>query len=98
MQFIGIRLKNIRKLLNKSQDDLAKALNITKQGVSNIETGKSLPGIAIVHKLCVEFDVNLNYLIAGQGETFTVKEKTYQSLRDALINEVETILNARGIE
>ncbi len=98
MKLIGTRFKHIRKLLSKSQEELATDLNITKQAVSNIETCKSFPSIPLLYKLCYEFDVNLNYLVTGTGEIFTIKEKTYQSLRDSLIQEVETILNARGIK
>lgn len=98
MKTMGIRFKYVRKLLNKSQEDLATDLSVTKQAISNIETCKCFPSIPLLYKLACDYDVNLNYLVLGHGDIFRVKEKTYQSLRETLIQEVETILNARGIK
>ena len=89
--------KNVRKLLNKSQEELAKELNITKQAISNIENSKSSPGINLLSKLLVDYDININYIIAGLGDIFVTKEKTYQNLRQSLIKEVEMFLETKGI-
>ena len=97
MENIGIRFKNVRKLLKKSQDELAMELGITKQAISNIENTKSMPGLALLSKLLVDYDVNLNYIISGIGEIFIEKEKTYKALRNSLIKEVEQLLDSRGI-
>ena len=40
MNKIGLRIREIRRLLNKSQQELADELNITKQAISNVENGK----------------------------------------------------------
>lgn len=98
MKLIGNRFKQIRKLLSKSQEQLATELDVTKQAISNIETCKSFPSIQLLYKLCHDYDVNINYLLTGNGEIFVIKEKTYQSLRNTLIQEVENILNVRGIK
>ncbi len=98
MEHIGIRFKNVRKLLKKSQDELAMELNITKQAISNIENAKSMPGLALLSKLLIDYDVNLNYIIAGVGDIFIEKEKAYKALRTSLIKEVEQLLDSRGIK
>ena len=97
MEHIGIRFKNVRKILNKSQDELALDLGITKQAISNIENSKCMPSLTILSKLLVDFDININYLIAGIGEIFVKKDKTYKSLRNSLLKEVELLLESRGI-
>ena len=97
MEHIGIRIKSVRKLLNKSQDELARELNITKQAISNIENSKSAPGINLLSKLLIDYDVNLNYIISGIGDVFITKEKTYNSLKNSLLKEVEFFLETRGI-
>lgn len=97
MECIGIRFKNIRKILKKSQDELAIELGVTKQAISNIENAKSMPGLTLLNKLLTSYDVNLNYLVAGIGDIFTEKEKTYKTLRNTLIKEVEELLDSRGI-
>lgn len=98
MEHIGIRIKNIRKLLNKSQEQLATELNLTKQAISNIETSKSLPSMALLSKLLLDYDVNLNYIVSGMGDIFLSNEKTYKTLRNSLIKEVEQFLDSRGIK
>ena len=97
MEHIGTRIKNIRKLLNKSQEELAKELNVTKQAISNIENSKSSPSIGLLSKLLIDYDINLNYIISGMGDIFISKEKTYQNLRQSLIKEVELFLDTKGI-
>ncbi|MBQ8847474.1 MAG: helix-turn-helix transcriptional regulator [Candidatus Gastranaerophilales bacterium] len=97
MENIGLRIKNIRKLLNKSQEELASEVSLTKQAISNIETAKSAPGINLLSKLLLDYNVNLNYIIGGMGDIFITKDKTYESLRASLIKEVELFLDNRGI-
>lgn len=98
MENIGIRIKKIRKILNKSQEGLALELGLTKQAISNIETSKSLPSMAFLSKLLLDYDVNLNFIVCGIGEIFMTNEKTYKSLRNSLLKEVEQLLDARGID
>ena len=98
MEHIGIRFKNIRKLLKKSQDELAVELGITKQAISNIENAKSMPGLSLLSKLLIDYGINLNYVISGVGDIFIEKEKTYKTLRTSLIEEVERLLDSRGIK
>lgn len=98
MENIGIRIKKIRKILNKSQEELALELGLTKQAISNIETSKSLPSMAFLSKLLLDYDVNLNFIVCGIGEIFMTNEKTYKSLRNSLLKEVEQLLDARGID
>ena len=97
MEQIGKRIKNVRKLLNKSQEELAKELNVTKQAISNIENSKSAPSISLLSKLLIDYDININYILSGLGDVFVTKEKTYQSLRQSLIKEVELFLDTKGL-
>lgn len=97
MEHIGNRIKNVRKILKKSQEDLAHELNLTKQAISNIETSKSSPSMALLSKLLLDYDVNLNYIVCGIGDIFITNEKTHKSLRASLIKEVEQLLDSRGI-
>lgn len=98
MENIGNRIKNIRKILNKSQGELAQECGLTKQAISNIENSKSLPSIALLSKLLFDYGININYIIGGTGETFIDKEKTYDSLREAILKDVDHFLTCRGID
>lgn len=94
---VGSRFKKIRKILNLSQEELAKNLNITKQAISNIENSKSMPSIVSMSKLATKYNINLNYLIADSGEIYISKDENYKSLRNTLLEEVDEFLKARGI-
>ena len=97
MDNIAERFKKIRKLLNKSQDELAKDLGLTKQAISNIENSKSLPGINSLSKLILNFDVNANYIISGKGAYFVSNEDNFVKLKKSLMKEVEEFLDSKGI-
>lgn len=97
MQDIGNRIKKIRKLLNKSQEELALELGLTKQAISNIENSKSLPSISLLSKLLVNFDVNLNYVIGGKDSYFVSNQNDYSKLKNSLMKEVEEFLDSKGI-
>lgn len=51
MSSIGKNIKSIRKRNNMSQEDLSNKLFVTRQAVSNWETGKSNPDIETIKKL-----------------------------------------------
>jgi len=98
MDNIGQRFKNVRKVLNMSQDEFANSLGVTKQAVSNFEHSKSMPSTAIMGKMLSKFNINLNYLVSEVGNMFINQDEVYKSLRTQLLDEMEAILDARGIK
>ncbi len=94
---IGQRIKKIRKLLDLSQQELADELKITKQAISNMETGKSTAGINVLSKLLLDYNVNLNFLVGGKGSVFLDNEDNTASLKNTILKEVEKMLEERGI-
>ena len=97
MDKIGFRFKTIRKILNKSQEQLASELHVSKQAISNIENSKSLPSIALLSKLLIDYNVNINFLLSGNGDTFVNSNNSETSIKDSIIQEVEKYLETRGI-
>lgn len=97
MNNLHSRIKILRKQLGFSQEEFASKLGITKQAISNIETGKSSPSPLILFKMHQEMDINLNYVIAGDGEMF-LTEKNNELLKETLMKEFEQMLKSRGIE
>ncbi len=67
MKNYGEMIRNARLSRNMTQDDLAEKLHVTRQTVSNYETGKSQPDIAALGKLAQILDLDLNAL-AGRQE------------------------------
>ena len=97
MNEIGKRFKTIRKILNKSQEQFANDLQVSKQAISNIENSKSLPSIALMSKLLIDYNININYLLSGAGETFVCSNSKDTNLKTSIMQEVEKFLENRGI-
>lgn len=56
------RIKELRKLRGITQDDLAKAVRVTRQTIISLENGKYNASLQLAHKLAVFFDVRIEDL------------------------------------
>lgn len=65
---LGQRLKEHRKELGISQDELAERIFVSRQSISNWETGKTYPDIHTLLLLAETFNVSLDELIKGDVE------------------------------
>lgn len=81
---MNVRLKQIRKALNLTQQEFADRLKIKRNTVATYETGKSNPSDAAVSLICREFNVREEWLRDGTGEMF---KATPSSVLDALSEE-----------
>jgi len=64
------RLKKIREALKLKQKEIAQQLNISSPSYSELEAGKYKPRFELISKLSREFNVNLYYLMFGEGDMF----------------------------
>jgi transcriptional regulator with XRE-family HTH domain len=62
------RIKEIRKSLNLTQSKFADLLNVSNGFISEIESGNKKPGYDILISLKKEFNININWLLIGEGE------------------------------
>lgn len=67
------QIRAYRSELGMSQEELAEAVYVTRQTVSNWETGKSYPDIQSLLRLSSLFGISLDQLIKGDAEQ--MKEK-----------------------
>lgn len=65
---IGNQIKRYREKLKLSQEELADKIFVTRQSISNWETGKNYPDIKSISLLCNLFDVSLDQFIEGDIE------------------------------
>jgi len=78
---IGNRLYGLRYDLVLSQRALAKYLSTKKlkilySNISELEAGKSNPGIKLMMALGEKLNVNLNWFLRGIGRTYLPKKMT----------------------
>ncbi|MBQ2714975.1 MAG: helix-turn-helix transcriptional regulator [Clostridia bacterium] len=57
------RFNEILKSSGKTQAEIARALNVTKQCVNDYKTGKTLPSINTLYELCAYLEVSADYLL-----------------------------------
>jgi transcriptional regulator with XRE-family HTH domain len=72
---IGMRMRQLRKALGYTQEQMVGYFDIGRANYSRIEKGEIFPGAAILHTLNVEFDVSLDWVIANEGQMFYPREK-----------------------
>jgi len=65
---VGLRLKEFRRFIKKSRNELADELQIDPGIISEIERGKYLPGFIVEHYLNIQYNMNLRWFTTGRGK------------------------------
>jgi transcriptional regulator with XRE-family HTH domain len=78
----GSRVRTIRKSLKMKQEDMAPGLGISSTRLSEIENDKSKPCHDFFYNIFKNFNVNLYYLLFGEGEIFA-------SAREEIVTDVK---------
>lgn len=91
---IGERIRTIRKSLKYKQEKLAGIVNVSPTTLSEIETGKSKPGFDFLYILSRKLNVNLYYVLFGNGEKFLDPLYSFTGLKFHVDSEqVENFFN-----
>jgi transcriptional regulator with XRE-family HTH domain len=85
MNIVSNSIKKLREEKGMTQDELAEKLNVTRQAVSNWETGKTQPDIETLTRLAEIFDVSVERIIYGSER----KERIVQVSRNVQIGPKE---------
>ena len=93
---IGERLQKARKTLKLSQEDISTQIGISYRAYSSYEREDRKPSIEFLEKLVVQYNLNLNWLIAGKGEMFISPE--YEDIKAEVLDKVDEILIKYGIK
>ena len=64
------RMKELRKNLNLTQQELADQLHIKRTNIANYESGLSSPTDSVIALICREFNVSEEWLRSGTGDMF----------------------------
>jgi transcriptional regulator with XRE-family HTH domain len=81
LKTIGARIKWIRKDLGLLQDEFARKMNVSPPTLSDVENGKTKPGFDIIYSLSDSVNVNLEFVLHGNGEIYKQNEKEIDNLR-----------------
>ncbi len=83
------RIKQIRLGLNKSQGDFAREINVVQQQLSKYERGENKPSADFLTKLVEKMNVNINWLLTGEGEMFNFVKTKYDNVEAVEIQYYE---------
>lgn len=75
MRDIGKNIKTLRTSKNMTQDALAEKLFVTRQTVSNYETGRSRPDVEMLAKIAEVLETDANTVIYGPPEKVSKKRE-----------------------
>lgn len=64
------RIKELRKALNLTQNELGSRIGMTPNTITNYETGRRVPSNQVIFSICREFNVNEDWLRTGNGDMF----------------------------
>jgi len=64
----GQRIKAVRRRLNMTQKEFGEAVDLSVSFISDIESGRSKACLDFFFNLARKFNINLYYLILGEGE------------------------------
>ncbi|OGI19760.1 MAG: hypothetical protein A2287_01715 [Candidatus Melainabacteria bacterium RIFOXYA12_FULL_32_12] len=78
---LGNRLKEFRLFKKLTQQELAQKLNTSSGYISEIEANKKMPGSEFLLALLKEYKININWLLAGEGEMFDVASSNNISIK-----------------
>jgi len=67
---VGKRIRQIRTALNLTLEDFGKSIGSSKASLSEVEKGKYNAGIELLGNLVKKYNVNLHFLITGEGDMF----------------------------
>ncbi len=91
----GNRLREIRKSLRYTQEEMASHLEIPYRTYTSYERGENKPSYSMLDNMCKKENVNLNWFITGQGNMFNAPQ--FEDVKTEILCEVEKMLKERGL-
>lgn len=79
-KIFGKHVREVRDALNLKQKEFSQGLGISVQHLSDIERGKKKTCLDFFFKMVKVYNVNLNYLLMGEGEMFLQETANNQVL------------------
>lgn len=95
---IGHQIHSLRDKHRMTQEDLAIKIGVSKQTISNWETGLKTPRMGAIQKLSNLFNVSKSYIIEGKEENQDEIIAIYNKLDDSRKNEVVQFAKYKLVE
>lgn len=98
---IGLRIKELRKNLNLTQNNFGNRIGVKANTIGNYELLLRNPSNSVIHSICIEFNVNENWLKSGEGGMFSQNKTSHftndfsnnSSKFNSMLLDITTFLN-----
>lgn len=74
-------LRECRNKLGLAQGQMAKSLGMLQSQYSKYECDARKPSVEVLEKLVKQFNININYLLTGEGAMFISPELSKETLQ-----------------
>jgi transcriptional regulator with XRE-family HTH domain len=95
---MGMRIKQVRNELHLKQEDFAKHFGFSRAFLSAIEQDKSKLSVDNLTKLLTDFNVSINFILAGIGDIFIKRESEEDKIKKMLKQMIDKEMENRGIK
>lgn len=75
---VARRLAIIRRIADRTQEDFARAADISRTAYTSYETGAKLPSVDAATRLCITYDLTLDYIY--HGEMSGLRKRTIEAI------------------
>lgn len=89
--YLGPRIRNLRKAMQMSQKDLAEILGLSRSAVASYENGARYPDYSTLVKIASYFQVSVDYLLG-------IDTKSNRYLQYERLEEIAQMLDAAPID
>lgn len=89
------RIQSIRKKLKLSQEEISTQIGISYRAYSSYERGDRKPSLEFLALLFEKYNVNINYIIVGEGDMFNPPK--FEDVKEDLELKVLDILKKQGL-
>lgn len=91
-------LKKLRRELRLSAQKLADSIGISLITMQNYELGKREPKYSFLYQLLTLYNVNINWLMTGEGDMFNATQsEPPEDIKQLVSDLIDAKLKARGL-
>lgn len=95
---MNIRIAEVRKAVNLTQEKFAAQLGLSRNFLWMIEKGDRVPSDRTIADICREFNVNENWLRTGEGEMFNPQDEKLAAFVGSLVSDDNEPFKRRMVE
>lgn len=95
---MNIRIAEVRKAVNLTQEKFAAQLGLSRNFLWMIEKGDRVPSDRTISDICREFNVNENWLRTGEGEMFNPQDEKLAAFVGSLVADDSDPFKRRMVE